>query len=113
MSDELMMMAFGGFRGSGVVSQQKLVEGRLLKTFFFRLGVECFHLVQFLLRELRQMADKMHQLPAIEVLLGVDLQPERDRPLEATAYCAMKTPLRSSVREIGSLAPLIEVARNW
>ena len=74
-----MMMTLGGLRGCGVVSLQKLVEGCLLKTFFFRLGVERFHLVQFLLRELRQMADKMHQLPAIEVLLGLAASPCRHR----------------------------------
>ena len=73
MSDELMMMAFGGFRGSGVVSQQKLVEGRLLKTFFFRLGVECFHLVQFLLRELRQMADHLGHPDASHFLIADNL----------------------------------------
>src|SRR6476469_5784354 len=71
-----MMMPFG-LPGCSVVSLQKLIERLFLETLFLRLGVERFHFVQFFLRELWQMTDKMHQLPAVDILLRVAASPGR------------------------------------
>src|SRR6187401_2209486 len=71
-----MMMPFG-LPGRSVVSLQKLLERLFLETLFRCLGIERFHFVQFFLCEPRQMTDKMHQLPAVDILLRVAASPGR------------------------------------
>ena len=70
------MMPFG-LPGCSVVSLQKLIERLFLEMLFRRLGIEGFHFVQFFLRDLRQMTDKMHQFPAVDILLRVAASPGR------------------------------------
>jgi len=71
------MMPLPGLGRCRIVALEELIERCFLKTFFLGLWVERFHFIQFFLRELRQMADKMHQPPAIEIFFRVAAAPSR------------------------------------
>ena len=93
----LMMVACSGACGGGIIAFEKFVESRFFVDLVFRLGIERFHVFQFVRSQLGKMANEMDQLPAVDVEVRLTLTPGRHR---RKADAVVDDPEQFSIRHI-------------
>src|SRR5512143_3816697 len=76
MNDDSMMMT-AGLTCHGIISLQKLLEGRSFIDLVPGLRIQSLHFFEFILCQLRQVADEVDELPTVDSVVGLTFAPGR------------------------------------